>query len=218
MRGNHALVLIVALLAQTQAAVGLHAQSMPPVTVGVIGGVATTSLVGKDAADDLESLRGVLAGVSAVFATRSKVQIEIDGLYATKGFRSKGPASSFDFTASYVEMPVLVRLSLAPGARVRPFLAAGPAFGMRIACNVELTSTIGTQDWTCRDFERSANTDVGKTDLSGVLGAGVELPLGSMQGTVAARYTRGFSSVLGDHDNHFEAFSIYVGLSRTRRK
>lgn len=217
MRGNHALVLIVALLAEPQVSAGLRAQSVPSVSVGVIGGVATTSLVGKDAANDLERRSGVLAGLSAVFATPSRMQVEIDALYATKGWRSSGPGSTFDFTASYLEIPVLLRLSLAPGARVRPFLAGGPAFGMRLACSAEVTSTIGVDKLTCDDLERGLDAKVGKTDLSGVLGAGVEFPLGSMQATLAARYSRGFSSVLGDRDNHFQSFSVHFGITKARR-
>lgn len=217
MRGHRALLLVVALFAETQVAASLPAQGARSVTVGVIGGVATTSLVGKDAADDLERRIGVLAGLSAVFATPSRFQIEIDGLYATKGWRSSGQSSTLDFTASYVEMPVLLRLSLARGARIRPFLTVGPAFGMRIACNSELTSSIGTEKLTCDEFERNADVEVGKTDLSTVVGAGVVFPLGSIEGTLAARYSRGLSSVIGDRDNHFQSFSVQFGIAKARR-
>ena len=219
MKGSRILIVLGALLAESQVSSDLWAQTARSVSLGVIGGAATTALVGKDAADDLERRTGAFAGVSAVFSTPSRIQVELDGLYATKGWRSLGSASSFDFTVSYIEVPVLLRLSLAPAARARPFVAAGPAFGIRIGCGAELTSAIGTDKLTCADFERTSNIEVGKTDLSGVLGAGVEFPIGStMQSTLAARYSRGFSSVLGGLENHFQTFGMYVGLSWVRRR
>jgi len=217
MRKSHALLIVVALLAELPCAVGLRAQGTRSATVGVIGGVATTSFVGKDAADDLERRIGVLAGLSAVFATASRVQVEIDGLYATKGFRSPGPSGYFDFSASYLEVPVLLRLSFAPDSRLRPFIAAGPAFGLRLDCGATIVSSAGTSNVTCGDLEKAMATKVTKTDVSGVLGAGLEFPFGAVQSTLAVRYSRGFSSVLGG-DNHFRALSFYVGLSKARRK
>lgn len=218
MRKSLALSLVVALFAESPISVGLRAQSARSTTVGVIGGAATTTMMGKDAADDLERRRGVLGGLSVVFSGSSAVQLEIDGLYATKGFRSSGSSSAFNFTAGYVEVPVLLRLRLASGARVVPFVAAGPAFGMRIACSAEQTAPTGTANVSCGELERAWRMKIGKSDVSGVLGAGVELPIGSLQGTLATRYTRGFSSVIGELDNHFQAVSFYVGLSRARRK
>ena len=145
------------------------------------------------------------------------VQLEIDALYARKGFRSTGATSTFDFSSAYLEIPLLLRLEFAPNRRLRPFIVAGPAFGAQIDCGGTTTSSSGTLDLNCAELEARSGIVVKKTDVSAVLGGGIGFPIGAAHLTLATRYTMGFLSVIGNNDNHNGALSFYVGLGRARR-
>ena len=217
MNHHHTLMLGVALLLGSSCASSLHAQTDPSPTLSLIGGVSSTTLVGKDAADNLNRRQGVLAGLSVVYSLTSMVQLEIDALYARKGFRSTGATSTFDFSSAYLEIPLLLRLEFAPNRRLRPFIVAGPAFGAQIDCGGTTTSSSGTLDLNCAELEARSGIVVKKTDVSAVLGGGIGLPIGAVHLTLATRYTMGFLSVIGNNDNHNGALSFYVGLGRARR-
>ncbi|MEQ1690609.1 MAG: porin family protein [Gemmatimonas sp.] len=196
----------------------LCAQTARSATVGVIGGFSLTTLAGKDAADDLEGRTGILAGLSVVFSFSSRTNLEVDGLYTKKGFRSTSATSTFDFVATYIEVPLLLRIDLAPEARVRPFLSAGPAFSARFACEGTTTTTSTQYTLRCDELAARSGINVMKTDLSGVISGGLAIPAGRVDLTLATRYTIGFSSVIGNNDNHNRALSVYFGLARARSR
>lgn len=188
----------------------------PSIAFGVIAGVSSTGLAGKEAAPDLARITGLLAGFSFVAPLMiPRVDAEVDALYSAKGFRSPGAqSSSVKLMIGYFEVPVLIRLNLAPSARVRPFIAAGPSIGYRARCKGE--SRLGN---TTRNLDCLFDTVVefNRIDVSGVIGAGVVVPAGSALFTVGTRFTRGFSNVFADQNgNHNEAVSLYVGLSKAR--
>lgn len=217
MTHRRAALYAVALLIFTTVPQLLIAQSDGP-TLSVIVGLSRTTLGGKDAAADLKPRTGALAGVSVIYGLKAKAKLEIDALYSRKGFRSHGPVSTFAFSASYLEIPLLFRLDLTPDARLRPFLVAGPAFGAQLDCNGVTTSSTGTFSVNCPDLVSRSGIAVKKTDLSAVLGGGVAFPVGAVQLTLAARYTVGFLNVIGDTDNHNRALSFYIGLGKGRRE
>jgi len=187
----------------------LHAQ-----TLGVLGGWSRTTLAGTDVPPGLEHRTGFLTGLSVMYALSSHASLEVDALYASKGYQSKTTNNTFDFSSSYLEIPLLLRIALVPAARVRPFVVAGPAFSAQLDCHGTNTSSTGSVDINCTDLVARSGILVKKTDVSAVLGGGVELPLGAVEITIATRYTMGFASVIGNNDNHNRALSVYVGLSK----
>ncbi|MBL0171184.1 MAG: PorT family protein [Gemmatimonadaceae bacterium] len=196
----------------------LRGQSLGTTAVGLIAGVSRTTLGGKDVAADIESRTNVLAGLSFVHANSARLHVEVDGLYARKGFRSPGATSTFDFTATYLEVPLLLRLNIAPERQLRPFVAGGTAVSVRLGCRGVTTSSTGSVTLSCDNLVARSGLDVNKTDVAAVLGGGVEFPVGAAQLTLATRYTMGFSRVIGGNDNYNRALSFYVGLAKARRE
>jgi hypothetical protein len=192
-------------------------QSSRLATVGILAGMSLTTLAGKDAADDLERRTRPLAGVFVVIDLATRIQLEIDALYSAKGFRSPGTTSHADFSLGYLELPALLRVNLAPNSRVQPFIAAGAAFGYRVACDVSTVTPTISGSLGCDDVVVSDPLNVSTTDFSGVLGAGVDILAGPARFTLATRFTRGFTSVFDGRKNHNEAFSIYVGVARAKQ-
>lgn len=196
----------------------MRAQSSRAIHVGVIAGVAQSNLKGEDASEDLKPVSRPLAGISLVFAGASKAQLEIDGLYVAKGFRSEGNASSFELNAKYLEIPLLLRLSAMREKSARPFIAIGPAFGVRIGCSFESTAGAVSTSRSCDDAALGAGFEIAKSDLSGTIGAGVDINAGKGQLTLATRYTRGFSKALGDANNYNRSLAVFAGFSISKTR
>lgn len=91
--------------------------------------------------------------------------------------------------ASYLEIPVLLRISIPTGGVAAPFFLAGPAAGFRLAQKVRVSGLVGF----------SADIDTFKAaDLGAALGAGLELGRGPVRGTLETRYTLGLTGATED--------------------
>ena len=218
MRSVHTALLGVTALIGSLHAETLPAQSKQSRTFGVIGGVALSTMAGEEAATDLERHTGLMAGVSLVMSSAARMALEIDGLYVTRGFKSTGMSSSFDLSAGYIEVPVLVRVQFARESAVKPFLSFGPSFGVRVSCSVSVKARDASSSSSCNDLLGTNGPSISSTDFSFVLGGGVEFDASAALVTLGARYSRSFTSALDDEENHFNVIGFYVGLSKGRRK
>jgi len=196
----------------------LSAQSKQSKTFGLIGGVALSTMTGEQAARDLTRHTGLMAGVSLVMSSAARMALEIDGLYVTRGFQSTGPTSSFDLSAGYIEVPLLVRVQFYRESTVKPFLAFGPSVGVKVSCSVSVKAVGASSSSSCDDLLATNGPSISSTDFSGVLGGGVEFNASAALVTLGARYSRSFTSALDDEDNHFNVIGFYVGLAKGRRK
>jgi hypothetical protein len=110
--------------------------------------------------------------------------------YTRKGYATTEPT----LNVHYLEIPTFLRLGAisASALPIRPFLEVGPAFALRVHCEVNYNRTSDPcergvafgQDWRVRHF-----------DVSGILGIGLAVSVGEDIAILGARYDYGFVNI-----------------------
>jgi hypothetical protein len=151
--------------------------------VSVIGGATFATLRGLDDVA-LDQRTGAFGGLSFLLPLGGgALALQPEALLVAKGARAPRTATA-DLAVDLLEVPLLLRLSPAPGAALSPHLYAGPSFGLRVRCR--LTG----RDARCDDVpEVNART----VEVGGVVGGGVTLALGALRPTLGVRYGFGLS-------------------------
>lgn len=101
-------------------------------------------------------------GAMGVIELASSLALQTEALYTRRGIRFREPAALGDepvvvdaaHETSYVQIPLLLRVSMPPTGRITPFLQAGPAIGFEWGSWVKGTIESGTQDLT---FDQDLN-------------------------------------------------------------
>ena len=173
---NQFKVAIVGLLwaATFAAAPDLSAQ----LTLGVSGGVVSSTLVGADIeAEDPQSLTGLSLGAYLAIPLAGRVSIVPGGHYVQKGAKSEeAGVGTLEFGVSYFELPVLLSLALtSEDSPVGFSVFAGPSFAFEVGCTETFTDTDGTSD---SDDCAPADEDERQTfDVGALFGGTVQFPL-----------------------------------------
>lgn len=150
------------------------------VALGIKGGLNFANVDVSDASPD--SKTGYHFGAFAEIGMGG-IAVQPELLFSTKG------ADKFDL--SYLEIPILLKKNFAKVLNIH----LGPQFGILTKAESDGTDV--------KDFLKSS-------DISGVIGAGVNLPMGLVGG---ARYVLGLSDIndgLGSKIKN-KTFQIYVG-------
>lgn len=159
--------------------------------LGIKGGLNFANTDAGEAFDNLDGKTGYHFG-AFVEIGGGNVALQPEVLFSTKG--------ADDFDLSYLEIPVLVKFKFLKILNVH----LGPQFGI-------LTKAERNND-DVKDYIKSS-------DIGGVIGAGVNLPLGFVGGV---RYVYDFNDdndSLSDYDNQIQnsdelknrTFQLYVG-------
>lgn len=180
---------------------------------GVLAGVNVASFGGSDG-DDLEDSRtGFLVGGFAVVRLSPVFAFQPEVLYAQKGaggsFTEEGSTASVEFQLSYLEVPLLLRLDVPGGTAARPFLLVGPSVALNVGCEVEASFDGVTGSADCDEEDAAEPQSV---DFGGLVGGGLEFPLGTRSLSVGVRYTYGFSDVFDGADVQNRTLGIVAGL------
>jgi len=141
---------------------------------------------------EISTRTGFLFGGFASFEVSPRFAIQPELLYSQQGaeFPVEGLVSGL-VKLDYIQVPVLAQVRF-PSGNVVPFLIAGPSIGFKASCKVKVDAGVISDEFDCEDPEADF-VPFKSTDLSGVLGFGVEV-----SGlTLSARYTHGFSNVNG---------------------
>lgn len=166
-------------------------------TLGIKGGLSYATLSNKS--PDFDNRTGFAAGV-AIDMRSGLIGIQPEILYVQKGVTASGTPSGTSPKLDYVEVPVLLKLTLGtPG--LQPMVYAGPSAGFRLSCKVlEVDCASGT---------------VKSTDWGAVLGGGVRI--GGNKGlTLEGRYSWGLKDihdVSAGVDQKTRTFLALVGFS-----
>jgi len=154
---------------------------------GIKGGL---NFANVDVTGDPDGRTGFHAGVFAEIGLAG-IAIQPEVLFSAKG--------ADDFDLSYIEIPILLKKNFAKVLNIH----VGPQFGF--LTNAEANFGAGDED--IQDFLKSS-------DISGVVGAGVDLPAGIGGGL---RYVFGFSDIndtldfgAGAPEIQNRTFQIYV--------
>lgn len=200
---KHTVAVLVAL-----AMVGLPAgASAQGIGLGVKAGASLATLSIEGVEDGLSNKAGFTIGGFVNVGLSPMFSIQPELLFSQKGTSMSGEVLGetveVDQKSSYIEVPVLARLSLgAPGVPVRPVVFAGPSFGFLLSAKAE-----------SGDAEEDIKENMKSLDVGGVIGAGVEL--GNF--TIDGRYTLGLTNINdaeGDDEGSIKnrAIMITVGL------
>ncbi|MBI2822990.1 MAG: PorT family protein [Acidobacteria bacterium] len=138
---------------------------------------------------DSELRLGLLAGAFVAANINRYLAIQPEALFSRKGTRLEGHTEDpFPLEASvrldYIEVPVLARLSISRGARAG-YLIAGPAIGFSVG--TDLRAQISSRSLP----ERDISDEIKNTEVSFVLGGGVQLRHLLVEG----RYTQGLTKI-----------------------
>ncbi len=143
----------------------------------------------NDAGEGLDTRTGFHAGVFLGLKLNDKLALQPELLYSQQG-------AEFDlgeFELDYVNIPVVVKYYLVQGLNIQ----VGPQFGFVVNDRISFGGI-------------AADAEAEKFDLSGIVGAGYDLPLGLR---IDARYNFGLSKVVKDGDGKNGVFSLALGFS-----
>lgn len=203
--------------------------SAPGPRAGIIAGLSSATFGGTDAqlesgsGIDKKRRNGVIAGAYLTFPLVPGLPLAIrpELLYAQKGLRVTGPYDVQAITnlpstlvtatstakLDYLELPVLLQLTVPNTAGLRPSLYAGPSVAYRLRCQLETEVSGTTTSSGCDD----AGLDR-KFDVSGVFGGQLGFGLGGQAIAVGARYTLGFTKLAKDTDVKNRAVAVYGAI------
>lgn len=120
-----------------------------------------------------------------------RIALQAEALHLGKGYQRTEPT----LHADYVELPVLLRLEVAPRRRI--FLLGGLAPSLRVSCRV----TIGTRRERCVDTASPVGAELRGWDVGLTLGGGLARRAGRGTLEVEARHTRGLVDSRGWSDS-----------------
>jgi len=189
-------------------------------TFGVKGGLvsSTLKLSGAQAstAQPFMKRRSSYAGGAFLALGSGLLGLQIEAMYVQKGVKldDKPDNATGVFRSAYLELPALLRLSVSAG-KARPYLYAGGAAAIELKCEGEVTFQGTTTNGSCADAESQSGTQRRKLDLTGLGGAGVQVPVGGVSLLIEARYARGLRALnkSGDTDAKNEALSFLGGVA-----
>lgn len=165
--------------------------------IGIKAGMTSSHFVGSEGTSafaEYTQKPAITFGISGLARLTEWLSIQPDILFVSKGRRtSLDGALVSTLNVEYVELPVLARIGIPIGQHVSPYLMAGPALGILLTFENEREI-----DGSVTDLSDEAK----RIDVSGVLGAGVEVALTPRHGlTLEARYDRSFTRFLKDGDD-----------------
>lgn len=166
-------------------------------TFGIKGGLSFATLSNKQ--PDWETRTGFAAGI-ALDTRAGPIGIQPELLYIQKGVTGDGTPSSDAPKLDYIEVPVLLKLTL-PIPAIQPFVYAGPSIGFRLSCKVG---------------EIDCDSDVIKsTDFGAALGGGIRF--GGARGlTLEGRYLWGLKDInkpSAGVESKTRTFLVIAGIS-----
>jgi len=184
-------------------------------TGGVKVGLNMAKIYGEDVVDEgLDFKMGFCAGGFITLNITEMFAIQPEVLYTQKGFKAEGEEDGVTVkmiaSGDYLEIPLLVKLSLPTPGIVKPNLFVGPFMGFNIRAKVKGE----------HDGEPSPEVDIKDitkdTEFGLVLGGGADFSLPTSKITFDVRYTLGLTTL---DDSGYEedvkngVISLMVGYS-----
>jgi len=186
--------------------VGPKRVPVPPMEFGIQGGVNIFTFGGADASG-AKSRTSFFAGASLNLPLSSSVFVQPEALYSGEGGSFDSAGTTVEIKIAYLQIPVLLGVNLTPAARTGFRVYAGPAVGLKLSCDVSITSTGVSVSGAC------ASGSVKSTDFGVTGGAGLTFHGPRFNVNVDARYTLGLAKVVESADVKNRGFSIGAGLS-----
>ncbi len=161
---------------------------------GVLGGLTSSKVTvsGDQISVTLDSRTGFAGGLASHTSLGGQLGLEVDALYAQKGFKISDGGDSAELKLGYIDVPVLLRYQFNQ-SKTSPFILAGGTASFKASCDVGGTSGGVSASASCKDVtgDDQKSVDVGLT-----VGGGVDFN----RFTIQARYTIGLTDILDDGD------------------
>ncbi len=184
LRFSIALLLVAAMFTPTDTS----AQTV----IGVKGGIGIASLSLDPDVEGFDSRTTFTGGGFATFSLGETFFLQPEVLYAPKG--AKGDIEGVDatFALDYIEVPLLIGAAFDLGSSsVKPRVFAGPSVAFEIGCDVSGSEGGTSVSLSCSEIDLETKS----VDFGLVFGAGVAIPLGSVQLIIDGRYDLGLSDI-----------------------
>lgn len=177
---------------------------------GLKGGLNMANMTGDDVGDDNKALLGFAFGGFFTYSFSPSIAIQPEVLYSMKGVKYEEGNETLKYKLNYLEVPVLLKFSIATDGNMVPFLFAGPAFGFLMSAKAEFDDGTNTEETDIKD-------DLKSMDIGITFGAGFGMAMGEGQLTLDARYTLGMTEINDDPDDPIDLkntnISIMLGFS-----
>jgi hypothetical protein len=182
---------------------------------GVVGkglkfGLNSADMTGDGAVPGLTSRTGFVAGAFLTLGLSSCISVQPEILYTQKGAEFDSGAHPYEYQFSYVEIPLLWKLTIANrGTAFRPNVYAGPFVGFKTGAKLETYLDPGQEESVAENLTSARNIDAGYT-----VGVGADLILGPGRALVDIRYGRSLvSAVTTGADATHSVISACLGYS-----
>jgi hypothetical protein len=169
--------------------------------LGLRGGVNLSKFVGEDAGS--ESVQGVNFGASISLLNFGPVSIGPEVYYAKKGGEfDPATAESIEFELSYLEVPVLARITFPLGDALSMYVGGGPVYAWNLDCSFSATTDPNAEARECGEQFATFDTAMETADKGIVANAGLNFPvLGGLGGLhLDARLVRGLDRLIESED------------------
>lgn len=180
--------------------------------IGAHAGITFATAAGDDV-PDVEYKSGFSFGAYATLNLAPMLSFRPELNYMAKGAEITGIVDGTgQVNLTYIQVPLLLRLSLPNPVGPRPYVFAGPAVSFEAGCKLEGESGGVSVSVDCND--PSVDFLEPKSlawDLVG--GAGVGFGLGLGEATIGARYDLGLTDIEDGADAKNRAISVMVGYT-----
>lgn len=175
-------------------------ETFKPFHFGLKAGLNLANITGADVPSDAKMLMGVCGGGFISYAFTPWLSLQPEILYSLKGYTQERYIQEGVYTYeykqfvnfNYIEIPVLVKLSIPTGSAFTPVIYAGPAISIKAGATEFSEITLNGE--TTRASE-DISESISSMDFNLVAGAGIEIKAGSGAITVDVRYDMGFTTV-----------------------
>jgi hypothetical protein len=185
---------------------------------GIRGGMNLSKFVGDDAGD--ETVKGLNLGASFSVLNFGPVSIGPEIYYASKGGQfDPAAAESFEFELSYLEIPLLARITFPLGDRLSGYVGGGPVYAWNLDCQFNSATDPEAEARDCGEQFETFDTAMASADKGIVANAGINLPVfGGFGGLhLDARLVRGLDRIIesdtedGEPDIKNQAITLMLG-------
>jgi hypothetical protein len=179
----------------------LPVQAEAQTVIGVKGGIGISDL-SVEGDDSFSSRTAFVGGGFATIGLGETFFVQPEVLYALKGAKSDIDGVDATIALDYIEIPLLVGAQFGLGSSsVVPRVFAGPSVAFETGCKLSGTESGVSVELDCSDFELLTNS----VDFGLVFGAGLGIPLGSVELVIDGRYDLGLTNI---NDSEFDDESV----------
>ena len=173
----------------------LAVPSFAQIDIGVVGGLNIANLSGEEPDGDkidFSSRMAFGAGVVIDIHLTKCLSFRLKPSYLQTGAKQdmsdEIDNAEAEYKSTYLEIPLLLKYTFNAGD-AQPYLLAGPSIGLELDTKVEIK--MGSQGVELQGFENMIKS----TNLSLMFGAGLNVPMESMNFFIEGRYSLGISDI-----------------------